>query len=83
MLLLQPTILLTEIKPELCVTNRWRSIDCNNTGSNFEAAGIYQCEMAAHVEEWISMHPEFDRAFQSAVQRPAFLPTDINYAGLV
>ncbi|WP_339799576.1 DUF3883 domain-containing protein [uncultured Marinobacter sp.] len=51
--------------------------------AGYKPRSNYQEALAIHVEDWINTHPEFDRVSQSAVEQPAFVPSDIEFSRLV
>lgn len=48
----------------------------------YKPRGNYQRSLAEYVEQWINSHPEFDHASRFAVEQPAFVPSDVDFARL-
>lgn len=49
----------------------------------YKPRGNYQQALATFVENWISVHPEFDTILQAAVEQPAVLPSAVNFSQFV
>ncbi len=45
----------------------------------YKPRGNYQQALCTFVENWINDHPEFDDVSQSAVEKPAFAPSSVNF----
>lgn len=49
----------------------------------YKPRGNYQAALAAYVEQWILVHPDFDRVSQAAVEQPAVVPNEVDYSRLM
>lgn len=46
----------------------------------YKPRGNYQAALADFVEEWINSHPEFDDISRIAVEKPAFVPSELDFS---